>query len=235
MENITISTNRDRACRERVLSVLEANNGAAAVKDFIVQQGAIRLENIITTRTEYNFNLFESQGSGTQTPTEIKLSRNDAFFVSDIALLMAKEVTGESAVPLANTRLWSYPDAVTFAAAGESAALEAFYNSRLTFQTVPVERLQAFDTNVFRFQPPTRVVATSGDAWGPSQAERGYFPLSGEIILDGAQDNSVRISLPSNADIAAAAGITDESNILIVKLYGHRVINGAQKVGLFMN
>lgn len=235
MENITISTNRERACRERVLAVLEANNGAAAVKDFIVQQGAIRLENVITTRTEYSFNLFESQGTGTQTPTEIKLNRNDAFFVSDIALLIAKEVTGASAVPLANTRLWSFPDAVTFSGTGEVAALEAFYNAKLTFQTVPVSRLQAFDTNVFRFQPPTRVSATAANTWGPSQAERGYFPLSGEIILDGSQDNIINISLASNASIAAAAGLTNQQNILLVKLYGHRVINGAQKVGLFMN
>ena len=179
--------------------------------------------------------MYESTGSGNQTPTEIKLNRNDAFFVSHISLLLAKEVTGVSAVPLANTRLWSYPAANTFSAAGEASALEAFYNATLVFKTVPVERLQAFDTNVFRHQPDTILAATDNGKWGPDLENMGYHRLAGEIILDGSQDNAVRISLASNADIAAAAGITDQSNILVLKLWGYRVINGAQKVVLFLN
>ena len=54
--------------------------------------------------------------------------------------------------------------------------------------------------------------------------------------MDGSQDNAVKIVLPSSADIdaAAAANLTDEQNVLITKLLGFKVVNGAQKVGLYL-
>lgn len=230
---INVYTDPLRSSWQRVMGVLEANN-PGSLNDFIVQPAALRVENVITTKTNYTFNLYETQGGQQQTPTEIKLNRNDAFFVTHISLLLAKQVTGVSAVPLANTRVWSYPDAVTFSGAGEAAALEAFYNALMTFKTVPIERIQALDTNVFRVEPPTRVAATSGDEWGPGMGMFGYFRLPAEIILDGSQDNSISVNLANGADIDAAAGITDESNILITKCFGYKVINGAQKVGLYL-
>lgn len=236
MNNLNVYTDPLRSARVRVLQTLAESN--IDVSNFIVQPKEIRLENVITTRTNYKFSLYETQGSDTQTSTEIKLNRNNAFFATHIALNVAKEVTGVSAVPLANTRLFSYPAANTFAggAGAEAAALEAFYNALMTFKTVPEERIQELSTQVFRFEPASRLSGVDGDQWGPGFEKQGFMRLSGEIIITGNQDNSIEITLATDADVdaAAAVNLSDEQNILIARLWGFEVINGAQPVYQFL-
>lgn len=228
---VTVSTFSRRAARERVYQHLSDSNpqlGPMGVRDnFIVQPSVIRLEQEITARTEYRFDLYEVQGG--QSPSERKLNRNDAFFASHIALCLLREDTG-TPVPISNTQIIAYPDPTIFSAAGEAVALEAFYNALLTIKTDPVERVTDLDTNLLRYLPQFDQPL----AWGPSLSERGYFELAGEIIFDGAQNNVITLSLNSDASIAAAVGVTDVTNYLVLMLFGNLVLQGAKKVGKYM-
>lgn len=220
-----ISTSPVRAARDRAVAHMVSHNPGSSPGDFIIHQKTLRLEQAITTRTEYQFDLYEVQGG--QNDSEIKLNRNDAFFVYGLALNLALEDT-TTPVPLSNTILATFPDPAVFAGVGEAVALEAFYNALLTFRTIPVERIQNFYTNELRFRPTDDV-----GGYGSSDAQRGYFQLSGEVVVDGSQNNSMVLSLNADADIAAAV-VAGQTNWLVIKLLGHIVQNGARKVGQFM-
>ena len=230
MDIINISTNMRRAARQRVLEHLAAANpGVNVQKEFIVQPYTIRLEQQLTSRTEYRFDLYENQSS--QQPSERRLNRNDAFFMSHMALcLLLEDTTGGSEIPVSNSVLHTFPDPAVFAGAGEAVALEAFYNAQLTVKTDPVERITDFDTNVLRYLPQFDQPL----AWGPSLEERGYYELAGEIIFDGAQNNTVTLSLNSDADISAAVGIANQNTWIVLMLQGNLVLQGARKVGQYM-
>lgn len=214
----------------RVFEHLSANNpGRDVFSDFIVQPYVIRLEQQVTARTEYRFDLYEVQAG--QNPSERRLNRNDAFFMSHMALcLLLEDTTALSPVPISNSVLHTFPDPAVFAGAGEAVALEAFYNALLTVKTDPIERITDLDTNVFRYLP----LFDQPLAWGPSLEERGYFELAGEVIFDGAQNNTLQLSLNSDADISAAVGIANQETWVIVLLFGNLVLQGARKVGQYM-
>lgn len=215
----------------RVFEHLAAHNpGIPDVQSaFIVQPYVIRLEQQVTSRTEYRFDLYEQQSG--QNPSERRLNRNDAFFMSHVALgLLLEDTTAESEIPISNTQVRTFPDPAVFAGAGEAAALEAFYNAQLTIKTDPIERITDFDTNVLRYLP----LFDQPDAWGPSLEERGYFELAGEVIFDGAQNNTVQLALNSDADISAAVGIADQRTWVVMMLFGNLVLQGARKVGQYM-
>ena len=221
---VTVSTSPERAAYERVRERM-AKSGLNP-DEFIIHQKTLRIEQAITSATVYKYNLYEVQSS--QNPTEIKLNRNDAFFCYGMALNIALEDT-TTPVTMANTVLQTWPDPAIFAAAGEAVALEAFYNALLTFKTVPTERIVDFATNELRFNPG----AADINKYGNSQNERGYFHLSGEVIMDGKEDNSLVLSLPSNASIAAAV-VAGQTNWTVVKLLGHVVQNGSKAISQFL-
>lgn len=230
MNNVTISTNPRRAARMRVFEHLAANNpGRDVMSDFIVQPYVLKLMQQVTSRTEYRFDLYE-EPSGQQA-YERRLNRNDAFFMSHMGLgLLFEDTTALSPVPISNSQVRTFPDPVIFAGAGEAVALEAFYNAQLTIKTDPIERITDFDTNILRYLP----LFDQPNAWGPSLEERGYFELAGEVIFDGAQNNTVQLSLNADADISAAVGIADQRTWIVVMLFGNLVLQGARKVGQYM-
>jgi len=228
MNSVTISTNPRRAARMRVFEHLAANNpGRDVMADFIVQPYVLKLMQQVTSRTEYRFDLYEEQSG--QQAYERRLNRNDAFFMSHIGLGLILEDTA-TPVPVSNTQVRTFPDPAVFAGAGEATALEAFYNAQLTVKTDPIERITDFDTNVLRYLP----LFDQPDAWGPSLEERGYFELAGEVIFDGAQNNTIQLSLNADADISAAVGIAGQNTWVVMMLFGNLVLQGARKVGQYM-
>jgi hypothetical protein len=191
--------------------------------NFIIHQKEISVLEAVTAATNYRFDLYEVPGG--QIATEVKLNRNDAFFIYAIGLNFVQVLDTST---LSNSIWRTFPDPAVFAAAGQATALEAFNHSLLTFKTVPNERIVDFSTINLRYRPTDDV-----DGFGPSDSERGFFHLSGEVIVSGEADNAATLSLFGDADIAAAVQ-AGETTYLALRLLGHIVQNGAKPVKEFL-
>lgn len=225
---INVFSDNRRAALLRVRQNLAFHNpGVDLDKAFTIYPDNIIVVQQVTSRTEYRF-LIHEQSQNADNPYERKLSRNDAFYVSQISQLLAL-VDTSTVFNLSNAILTAFPDPAVFAGVGESQSLEAFYNASFTLKTSVNERIKSFDTNLLRFSPQENV-----DQWGPSMQERGFYRLGGEEILDGSQDNEIVLSLNRDADIAAAIGIANQETYIVYKLHGHRVAQGARRVGKYM-
>jgi hypothetical protein len=228
MNNLTISTSPERASYDRVRQVLAANGNNPA--NFIIQPFTMRIEQEISaTRSSYNFIFYESRSG--DSPSEIKLNRNDSFFASKVALGLAKTTV---ALPdLGNIQYSTFPDPVIFAGAGEAQALEGFYNGTLLMKTDPVERLKGLYTNHLRYKPQAYDTSVPDPIFGETDERRGFYPLTTETIFDGQENNQAVITLPGNVDMTAAV-VDEETNYLILLVHGFLVLNGARKVGKYM-
>lgn len=230
MQNVTITTNSARGAYDRVRNSLAANGNDPAL--FQIQPMTLRLERTISSRTSYTFDL--KQQNTADSPSEIKLNQNDAFYLTHAGLCLAKTVQGETpGLPLGNAILYTWPYATIFAGTDEAGALEAFYNGLFTLTTKPVERIKDLYTTHFRFAPLLYNDASAEVPWGADDHRRGLYPLTVETIIDGSEDNQATITVPANSDISAAV-VDDETNTLVLLLHGFAVLNGARKIGKFL-
>jgi len=227
---VTVSTSPERAAYNRCLDFLMSKRPNIPKNDWVIYQSALRVDLPIGTSSSFTFSLYEVQGA--QLPTDRKLNRNDAFFPTQMGLWLSLEVTGASAVPLSNTRLYSYPSDEIFGTAAVKSAAESFYNAKLSFKTVPSERIPGMDTQLLRYEPGD----ADNDRWGGASNDRGLMTFSSEMIYDGSQDNEWVLNLNSDADISALdpSGLTDQQYYVTLYLWGHRISQGAIKLSKFL-
>lgn len=245
MANVVISTSPIRAAYNRVRRLMTAENAGT---EFIINQKTLRIEQLLTaSKNQYTFDLYENRGSDRE--LEIKLNRNDLFFLTHIGLCLTKQDATTTPAKYGNYPLFTHPDPNYFLGDDstnptENLALECVYNGRLTIKTEPVERLVDYHTQMFRYVPERNYTIAAGSQtddefpqWGPDIESRGFVELHPNIILDGQENNEVRLTLGSgNTELIAGAvngsgSAVDTRNVAVLLLHGFVVVNGAQKVG----
>jgi len=200
---------------------------------FEITPQLLRLEKVITAATSYKFNFYEVQN--VDRPTELKLNRNDAFFINGIGLCIYK--SSDLDAEDAQSALWTWPNPEVFAGVGESAALEQVYNGVITFDTSPRQRIKPMHGQLFRYNPGyssdafpvTAAVAIGGPFWGSSLEKKGIFMIEPSFIVDGNMENNINLTIGSPGTFTAASTTAD--NVIVIHVYGFNIINGANTMG----
>lgn len=214
--NISFPVTERRSLALRLESVMQE----VGMQDYIYSPHLLRLEALITSRTDYRFDFYEQ--AGTDAPTEIKLKRNDAFFLSHIGLALYQN-TERSQADLA-----TWPDPIRFATAGAAEELEQVYNGTLSLSTQPVQRVAPISCQLFKYNPGRiQGAAVGGPFWGPSLEERGMLYLEPSVIIAGPDDNYVDLEIPGPSFSNAA----DDDTYIVIHAFGFKVDQGARELG----
>jgi len=231
---ITSSPNRALAARIR------EKVGAG----YIIQPNTIKVNlPVVPTNNQYLFDLYKVSGS--DHPLDNKLDRNDAFFITHMALHIFKQDESTTPKQYANGQAFTYPDPNFFVGVlsswNEWKSLQTVYNGLLTLSTQNAERIKDFPTENFLFVPNRPYLLNSTDPdnlpeYGPTLEERGFFELPEMLILNGQDNNDVKLTLgPGNTAIIdgsvnAAGTAVNTRNVVALKLQGFSVIGGARAV-----
>ena len=232
-----------RANYARIESIMAMEN---TDEKFIINEKTLRVEETLSAnKSVYKLDLYQNQGSDGE--LEIKLNRNDLFFLTHMAVCIGREDPTNQAY--ANYPLYTFPDALVFDGDLsnspalyddlEAFCLEVVYNSLLTIKTVPVERIKNLWTGNFRYVPEQVSTASRLSQYGPSLEQKGFFPTQPNILLDGDDNNEIEIQLQLGGKSAIGGLIESDGtadtiqNKLVVLLQGYTVINGAKKVGQY--
>ena len=109
----------------------------------VLSQSFLRFENTLsTTKTSYDFGVLNNQSINgqVQTPTEVRLNLQDAFYISEIMIYVAKTASATDSA----FKLSSYPSPTVFTTGATS--LYTLYNGQLSLtvnnrQIVPTSDL----------------------------------------------------------------------------------------------
>jgi hypothetical protein len=173
-------------------------------------------------------------------------------YVHGIRLALRKHLSTSASGPFAggNSRLFTYVEDAEFLDSGESFALQSVYNGLLTLATGTTRRLE-IPTDHLKFVPQQQIIQattttkTDVQYGGAGDESRGFFPLGGQIILDGKDNNRISVSLvdpvtTTNIDGATSTDITinaiayKQRNYLVVSLAVERFIGLAAGDGAFI-
>jgi len=209
--------------------------------NFNVYNHTLRLEQFLEpNKTNYTFQISEQDGN--PLATEIRLNRNDLFYIAGICVALQKiDSDNVSRYPVLN-----YPDIAIFSGDNttnlvEHEALETVYNGQMTFTTSSVEKVRDMNTNQFRSVPETQGVGAGvGTAFSYTTYPEGelyFIPSTPMNILDGSKDNKIAFTL-GGGDTAVIDGNVDSGNNpdtrrnkLIIFLAGWRVDDGSLGAG----
>lgn len=159
----------------------------------VLSQSYLRFENFLsTTKTSYDFGILNNQTiSGTaQAPTEQRLNLQDAFYVSEIMVYIAKasSATDSSFV------LQSYPNTVTFATGASS--LYTLYNGTLSLVVNNRQIVPTSDLTKFLQIPQTQATAATNS---PVTQFDGSWAnvVEPNLVLIGSKNSVFNITIPS--------------------------------------
>ena len=201
----------------------------------ITTQSYLRLEKKITTQSSVIFDVLNNQGS--QTVTEKRLAITDAFQISALSIFF---YTHDTAVSNSQekARLYSWPNPFVFSGAGQSPAMQAFYNGFLSIRVNSTVFLDSLD--IYRFyragvaqtglETTTTPSQYQADSW--DGGDYGFYSMTPSIELSGATKNEISISLPSNVTVPPATATS--ATYVVCYLRGFLQQNAAQfnsKVG----
>ncbi len=239
-QRIEIGSNYMRSVHSRMLEALPPlQNG-----EFIISERTLRLEaELIQGKNTYEIPVVENKGS--DRPLERKLNRNDGFVLSHIGFALTKQDTTKTPQEYGNFPLFTNPDPNYFVglAGGDSeaSAIETPYNGDLSLKVNNTEIIQEFAVLHTRYVPErgyTRVaapqIAAEYPQYGPGMEERGFYPYSISSILNGQDNNIVKINLGAGNTSLIAGGVDesgaalDTRNVIVIFLHGYEIAEAAQ-------
>lgn len=244
--NVYLSTDEQRAVYGRLQNWFPAN-GMGQAQNFIITESTLQVEQLLTNnQNSYNFDLYDGSQSA-DTPTEIKLNRNDLFFATHIALGIKKYNPTKTPVWFGNYPIFTYPDSNYFVGTGSSAAieyqaLEALYSGQLVFNTGAVNRFGPLATTLLKYTPnrPFELGVSASSAttmvfpeYGPTLAGRGFHRVTPNLVIDGQQTNRFQLALGAGdytniAGATVAAGTAAETrNLVVLQVHGFRAVDAA--------
>jgi len=249
--NIVVNTDSRYVKFCRVREALRAANMGNPDK-YIIAEKTLRVEQLLsTTKSRYDFNLYETPDAGRA--QEVKLSRNDLFFISHIGVFVYKQDAAADPPQYGNTQLFTYPDpnffpgAVGGAAPFEWQCLYLVWRGKLALYTDPVQRIKDFSTEQCMYVPErtyiqSAFVGITSDIfpqWGGSFSERGFYEMAAMPALYGQQTNRISLELGAgdqsvlDGAVDAAGEAVDTRNVLAVHLHGFNVENGGVAQGMW--
>lgn len=205
---------RDSAGRTRVQAVNNPRAGYNALSEqfgpnVIITEGYLRSEVLLGAQSTINFDI--SANAGAPQNTEVRLSINDAFIVTHIAVMIGRVV--DTAVgPHGAMTLHTFPNDKVFTTAAQQLAMQALYSGAMRVQVNDIVYIEALDMLSFlradNAQQGVAVstVATTGiTGYSSMEGNRAFKPLTPFIMFNGPAKNSVTIELPESLAMAATA------------------------------
>jgi hypothetical protein len=175
----------------------------------ILSQSYLRFENTLsTTKTSYDFGVLNNQtiSGQSQTPTEQRLNLQDAFYISEMMVYIAKA----SSATDASFKLSTYPSPTVFTTSGAAAALYTLYNGVLSLTVNNRQIVPASDLQKFLETPQTQ---QTGAANSPIDQFDGNFSTVVEpnLVLIGSKNSLFNITIPS-----AFAALDSNTRVVIL-------------------
>lgn len=208
-------------------TLMRAGIDANATK---LTQHTLRVEALLTTTaTSYQFAVLVNQSSpgasGSSFNTENKLNLQDACFIHEVGLYIAKP----SSATDSSFRLFSYPDAGTFSTASVATQAYGIYNGNLSLsvdnnQIVPFWDCQRH-LNIPNPNYSAPATASTGQINMISAQDgttQGLSPVEPMWILNGTQNIALKLNLP------VALSAVESTQRIVLLLKGHL----AQNVGI---
>jgi hypothetical protein len=161
----------------------------------ILSQSYLRFENTLsTTKTSYDFGVLNNQtiSGQSQTPTEQRLNLQDAFYISEMMIYIAKA----SSATDASFKLSTYPSPTVFTTSGAAAALYTLYNGVLSLTVNNRQIVPASDMVKFLETPQTQATGATNS---PIDQFDGAFSnvVEPNLVLIGSKNSLFNITIPS--------------------------------------
>ena len=165
-------------------------------KTAILSQSYLRFENFLTTtKTSYDFGVLNNQtiSGQAQAPTEQRLNLQDAFYISEIMVYIAKAASATDSA----YKLETYPNSVTFSTVGAAAALYTLYNGNLSLTVNNRQIVPHSDLTKFLQIPQTQLTAALNS---PKDQFNGAFASTVEpnLVLIGQKNSLFNVTIPSS-------------------------------------
>lgn len=249
MTNLYVNSGEARGNFGRVRNWLK--DRAPGVK-FIIQPFMSFIEvELDAAKESYIFDFYQSN-IGALRPTEIRVNRNDLFFINKIGLQIYKQdALTDPANPNYNYPIFTYPDPTYFDGddgvnVPEWQALLNVYDGQIDINTDPVKRIENLSTKYFLEVPPNQQVldpnaaapapGLNNESFPAWNNDSGLLDLGYSFIIDGSENNNARLTL-GEGNRSQIAGLVDSAaasvntrNVLRLVLKGYKVNNAATKV-----
>lgn len=191
-----------------------------------LSESYLRFETLLTTQNTISFNVKEN--TGTTFPTEERLSLNDAFIITHMALFVKKIASATpTAVQHANADLFPYRNPAVFDGTND-ANLDGLYNSTLSLAVNQRKFIPSMNTFSFKRVPdaqkgaPTAVGPLVTPTDGRPNSLYGYVETD-LIVLTGSQNIDIQIALPTGWSGTFAE--SNESNYAVLMVAGYLAQN----------
>lgn len=180
----------------------------------VLSQSFLRTEvSLNTTSTLYQFPVLVNDNFVPVTNTSRLLQLQDAFYVSELALLFAAPSSAtDTTFPLV-----TYPNATQFPGANEADSLYSFYNGVMTLTVNNRVILPNWDLYRHYWVGQTQEAAPILDQNDGSAS--GFVPVEPGLVLVGSKQNQLQVQLP-----AALAAVTANSRAVLI-FRGHLAQN----------
>jgi hypothetical protein len=191
-----------------------------------LSESYLRFETLLTTQNTISFNVKEN--TGTTLPTEERLSLNDAFIITHMALFVKKIASATpTAVQHANADLYPYRNPSVFDGTND-ANLDGLYNSTLSLAVNQRKFIPSMNTFSFKRVPdaqkgaPVAVGPLLTPTDGRPNSLYGYVETD-LIVLTGSQNIDIQIALPTGWSGTFAE--SSESNYAVLMVAGYLAQN----------
>jgi hypothetical protein len=195
-----------------------------------LSESFLRFETLLSTQNKISFNVKENQG--TIIATENRLSLNDAFIITHMALFVKKVASATpTVVQHANAVLYPYRNPSVFDGTND-ANIDGLYNSTLSLAVNNVTYIPAMNTFSFKRVPNAQQGNINAAIAGPvtyttATDERpnslfGYVETD-LIVLTGSQNINIDIDLPTGWSGTFAE--SSESNYAVLMVAGYLAQN----------
>lgn len=156
----------------------------------VLSQSYLRFEqNLSKTKTSYNFGVLNNQtiDAQAQTPTEYRLNLQDAFYISEIMVYIAKAASDTDC----SFALQTYPNSQVFSIGGPS--LYTLYNGTMSLTVNNRQIVPASDLTKFLQVPQTQASMTVGAQFDGSWAN----VVEPNLVLIGSKNSVFNITIPA--------------------------------------
>lgn len=180
----------------------------------VLSQSFLRTEvSLNTNSTLYQFPVLVNDNFVPVTNTSKLLNLQDAFYVSELALLFAAPSSAtDTTFPLV-----TYPNATQFPGANEADSLYSFYNGIMTLTVNNRQIVPAWDLYRHYWVGQTQEAAPILDQNDGSSS--AFVPVEPGLVLVGSKQNQLQVQLP-----AALAAVTANSRAVLI-FRGHLAQN----------
>lgn len=177
---------------------LNPANTKNTMSDLVLEQ------QLLTTSTNYNFPVTNTQANGTPFNTEVRLNLQDSFVASSWGVFLLAPSGATDATFIAHT----YPNPVIFTG-GSNTAAETIYNSSAKITVNNDVLVPIWHLSRHRMVPQTQQQTPAANANGIALDEidlttDGFYPVEPYLVFIGSKNIQIQITLVAAlADVLA--------------------------------